>query len=56
MVNVVVRPLVKVCLDVTVLGLDGVGVIPLLIAERNGVINGTVRVTQTIQISVCSPV
>jgi hypothetical protein len=40
-VNVVVRPLIgfQVRLGVTPLGLNGVGVIPLLIHERNGVIN-----------------
>jgi hypothetical protein len=58
MVNVVIWPLVgfKVPLDVTPLGLDGVGVTPLLIVERNGVINGTLRVTHSVEISVCSQV
>jgi hypothetical protein len=57
MVNVVIRPLVgfKVCLDLTPLGLNGVGVIPLLIDEGNGVINGMVRVALSIEISVHNP-
>jgi hypothetical protein len=57
MVNVVVQPVVgfRVRLDVTPLGFNGVGVIPLLIDEGNGVINSTVRVTLSIKISVYSP-
>jgi hypothetical protein len=57
MVNVIVRPLVgyKVRLDVTPLGLNGVDVIPFLIDERNTAINGTVRVTPSVEISVRSP-
>ena len=57
MINVVVRPLVgfKVRFDVTPFGLSGVGVIPLFIDERNGVINGSVRITQSVEISARSP-
>jgi hypothetical protein len=57
MVNVVVQPLVgfKVCLDMTPLGLNGVGVIPLHIDKQNSVINGTVHVTLSVEISVRSP-
>ena len=57
MINVVIRPLVgfKVRLDVTPLGLNGVGVIPLFTEERNGVINSPVCVNLSVTISVCSP-
>jgi hypothetical protein len=57
MVDVVVQPLVgfKLCLDVTPLGLNGVGVISLLTDEGNCVINGMVHVTLSIKISVRSP-
>ena len=56
-VNVGVWPLVgfQERFDVTPLGLNGVGVIPHLTDERNGVINGTERVTLSVEISVRSP-
>jgi hypothetical protein len=56
MVNVVIRPLVgfKVSFDLTPLGLNGVGVIPL-IDEGNGMINGMVHVALSIEISVHNP-
>jgi hypothetical protein len=56
-VNVGVRPLVgfQERFDVTPLGLNGFGVFPHLIDKRNGVINGTVRVTLSVEISVRSP-
>lgn len=55
--SVVVRPLVgfKVRLDVSPRGLSGIGVIPLFIKERNGVINDSVRITQSFEIPVRSP-
>ena len=37
------------------LGLNGVGVITLFINKRNGVINGSVRITQSVEIPVRSP-
>jgi hypothetical protein len=57
MVDVIIWPLVgfKVHVDVTLLGLNGVGVTPLLIDEGNCVINGTMCVTLSVKISVRSP-